>query len=166
MKYYFLLLLTFSISCNNIRKETLPNIVIIFMDDLGYGDISNFGAINYKTPNIDKMANDGMLFTNFYSAQAVCSASRAGLLTGTYPNRIGISGALMPYSTNGIHEDEKTIAEILKEKGYSTGIFGKWHLGHHKKFLPNNHGFDTYIGIPYSNDIWPVDFDGNLIAET
>ena len=114
MKYYFLLLLTFSISCNNIRKETLPNIVIIFIDDLGYGDISNFGAINYKTPNIDKMANDGMLFTNFYSAQAVCSASRAGLLTGTYPNRIGISGALMPYSTNGIHEDEKTIAEILK----------------------------------------------------
>jgi len=166
MKYYFLLLLTFSISCNNIRKETLPNIVIIFMDDLGYGDISNFGAINYKTPNIDKMANDGMLFTNFYSAQAVCSASRAGLLTGTYPNRIGISGALMPYSTNGIHEDEKTIAEILKEKGYSTGIFGKWHLGHHKKFLPNNHGFDTYLGIPYSNDMWPVDFDGNQIADT
>ena len=136
------------------------------MDDLGYGDISNFGAINYKTPNIDKMANDGMLFTNFYSAQAVCSASRAGLLTGTYPNRIGISGALMPYSTNGIHEDEKTIAEILKEKGYSTGIFGKWHLGHHKKFLPNNHGFDTYLGIPYSNDMWPVDFDGNQIADT
>ena len=166
MKYYFLLLLTFSISCNNIRKETLPNIVIIFMDDLGYGDISNFGAINYKTPNIDKMANDGMLFTNFYSAQAVCSASRAGLLTGTYPNRIGISGALMPYSTNGIHEDEKTIAEILKEKGYSTGIFGKWHLGHHKKFLPNNHGFDTYLGIPYSYDMWPVDFDGNQIADT
>ena len=112
------------------------------------------------------MANDGMLFTNFYSAQAVCSASRAGLLTGTYPNRIGISGALMPYSTNGIHEDEKTIAEILKEKGYSTGIFGKWHLGHHKKFLPNNHGFDTYLGIPYSNDMWPVDFDGNQIADT
>ena len=94
------------------------------MDDLGYGDISNFGAIDYKTPNIDMMVNKGMLFTNFYSAQAVCSASRAGLLTGTYPNRIGISGALMPYSNHGINENEVTIAEILREKGYATGIFG------------------------------------------
>ncbi len=136
------------------------------MDDLGYGDISNFGAIDYKTPNIDMMVNKGMLFTNFYSAQAVCSASRAGLLTGTYPNRIGISGALMPYSNHGINKNEVTIAEILKEKGYATGIFGKWHLGHHKKFLPNNHGFDTYLGIPYSNDMWPVDFDGNQISDT
>tara|TARA_Y100000766_G_scaffold35785_1_gene25573 strand:+ start:6417 stop:7760 length:1344 start_codon:yes stop_codon:yes gene_type:complete len=136
------------------------------MDDLGYGDISNFGAIDYKTPNIDMMVNEGMLFTNFYSAQAVCSASRAGLLTGTYPNRIGINGALMPYSNHGINENEVTIAEILKEKGYATGIFGKWHLGHHKKFLPNNHGFDTYLGIPYSNDMWPVDFDGNQISDT
>lgn len=136
------------------------------MDDLGYGDISNFGAIDYKTPNIDKLVNRGMLFTNFYSAQAVCSASRAGLLTGTYPNRIGISGALMPYSNHGLHEDEITIAELLKNKGYTTGIFGKWHLGHHKKFLPNNHGFDTYLGIPYSNDMWPVDFDGNQISDT
>ena len=136
------------------------------MDDLGYGDISNFGAIDYKTPNIDMMVNKGMLFTNFYSAQAVCSASRAGLLTGTYPNRIGISGALMPYSNHGINENEVTIAEILREKGYATGIFGKWHLGHHKKFLPKNHGFDTYLGIPYSNDMWPVDFDGNQISDT
>ena len=136
------------------------------MEDLGYGDISNFGAIDYKTPNIDMMVNTGMLFTNFYSAQAVCSASRAGLLTGTYPNRIGISGALMPYSNHGINENEVTIAEILREKGYATGIFGKWHLGHHKKFLPKNHGFDTYLGIPYSNDMWPVDFDGNQISDT
>ncbi len=136
------------------------------MDDLGYGDISHFGAIDYKTPNIDKLVNRGMLFTNFYSAQAVCSASRAGLLTGTYPNRIGISGALMPYSNHGLHEDEITIAELVKNKGYTTGIFGKWHLGHHKKFLPNNHGFDTYLGIPYSNDMWPVDFDGNQISDT
>ncbi len=83
------------------------------------------GAINYKTPNIDKMVNDGMLFTNFYSAQAVCSASRAGLLTGTHPNRIGISGALMPYSNHGLHEDEITIAEMLKDKGYATAIYGK-----------------------------------------
>lgn len=166
MKYLISIFFLTLISCSEIYKNEYPNIVIIFMDDLGYGDISNFGAINYKTPNIDKMVNDGMLFTNFYSAQAVCSASRAGLLTGTYPNRIGISGALMPYSNHGLHDDEITIAEMLKDKGYATAIYGKWHLGHHKKFLPNNHGFDTYIGIPYSNDMWPVDFDGNQISDT
>mgnify|MGYP001415587319 FL=1 len=164
---YTLIILIFTIiSCDKNTFRSKPNFVIIFMDDLGYGDISNFGAIDYKTPNIDMMVNKGMLFTNFYSAQAVCSASRAGLLTGTYPNRIGISGALMPYSNHGINKNEVTIAEILKEKGYATGIFGKWHLGHHKKFLPNNHGFDTYLGIPYSNDMWPVDFDGNQISDT
>mgnify|MGYP001437614585 FL=1 len=166
MKYLISIFFLLLFSCSEIHKIHNPNIVIIFMDDLGYGDISNFGAINYKTPNIDKMVNEGMLFTNFYSAQAVCSASRAGLLTGTYPNRIGISGALMPYSKHGLHDDEITIAEMLKEKGYATGIFGKWHLGHQKKFLPNNHGFDTYLGIPYSNDMWPVDFDGNQISDT
>lgn len=166
MKYLISIFFLLLFSCSEIHKIHNPNIVIIFMDDLGYGDISNFGAINYKTPNIDKMVNEGMLFTNFYSAQAVCSASRAGLLTGTYPNRIGISGALMPYSKHGLHDDEITIAEMLKDKGYATGIFGKWHLGHQKKFLPNNHGFDTYLGIPYSNDMWPVDFDGNQISDT
>ena len=166
MKYLISIFFLLTFSCTENRKNNSPNIVIIFMDDLGYGDISNFGAINYKTPNIDKMVNEGMLFTNFYSAQAVCSASRAGLLTGTYPNRIGISGALMPYSNHGLHDDEITIAEMLKDKGYTTAIYGKWHLGHHKKFLPNNHGFDTYFGIPYSNDMWPVDFDGNQISDT
>ena len=167
MKYYFLSILLLALtSCSNTNEQSKPNFVIIFMDDLGYGDIENFGAINYQTPNISNMVNRGMLFTNFYSAQAVCSASRAGLLTGTYPNRIGISGALMPYSEHGLHEDEKTIAEILKEKGYSTGIFGKWHLGHQDKFLPTNHGFDTYLGIPYSNDMWPVDFKGEQISDT
>ena len=166
MKYFISIFFFIAFSCTENRNNSTPNIVIIFMDDLGYGDISNFGAINYKTPNIDKMVNEGMLFTNFYSAQAVCSASRAGLLTGTYPNRIGISGALMPYSKKGLHDDEITIAEILKDKGYATAIYGKWHLGHQKKFLPNNHGFDTYLGIPYSNDMWPVDFDGNQISDS
>ena len=107
-----------------------------------------------------------MLFTNFNSVQAVCSASRAALLTGSYPNRIGISGALMPYSTIGLNENEITIAELLKEKGYATSIFGKWHLGFQEKFLPLNHGFDTFLGIPYSNDMWPVDFDGNQISDS
>ncbi len=125
-----------------------------------------FGSINYQTPHINKLAKEGMLFTNFYSVQAVCSASRAALLTGSYPNRIGISGALMPYSTTGLNENEITIAELLKEKGYATSIFGKWHLGFQEKFLPLNHGFDTFLGLPYSNDMWPVDFDGNQISDS
>lgn len=125
-----------------------------------------FGSINYETPHINKLSKEGMLFTNFYSVQAVCSASRAALLTGSYPNRIGISGALMPYSTTGLNENEITIAELLKEKGYATSIFGKWHLGFQEKFLPLNHGFDTFLGIPYSNDMWPVDFDGNQISDS
>ena len=125
-----------------------------------------FGSINYETPHINRLAKEGMLFTNFYSVQAVCSASRAALLTGCYSNRIGISGALMPYSTTGLNENEITIAELLKEKGYATSIFGKWHLGFQEKFLPLNHGFDTFLGLPYSNDMWPVDFDGNQISDS
>ncbi len=137
-----------------------PNIVLILMDDMGYGDIGRTGAVQYKTPNLDRLANGGMQFTWYYCPQAVSSASRAGLLTGCYPNRIGISGALMPWATHGINKDETTIAEMLKTRGYYTGIIGKWHLGHHREFLPLQHGFDEYYGIPYSNDMWPVDFDG------
>jgi len=147
------------------KQDFPPNVVIIFTDDQGYGDVGNFGATDFNTPSLDKMAQDGMRFTHFYSAQAVCSASRAALLTGCYPNRIGIQGALMPWAEHGIHQDEVTIAEMLKEVGYATGIFGKWHLGHHEKFLPLQHGFDEYLGIPYSNDMWPVDFDGSPITE-
>lgn len=141
-------------------KAQNPNIVLIFMDDLGYGDLSCTGALGYQTPNLDNMAREGMLFTNFLATQAVCSASRAAILTGCYPNRIGISGALMPNSEKGLHPDEITIAEMLKQKGYATGIFGKWHLGHHKEFLPRQHGFDEFVGLPYSNDMWPVGYDG------
>jgi arylsulfatase A-like enzyme len=148
------------------EKPTLPNIVLIFMDDLGYGDLSCYGSLSYQTPNIDKIAAEGMRFTNFVSAQAVCSASRAALLTGCYPNRLGISGAFFPDVKKGINPAETTIAEMLKEKGYATGIFGKWHLGHHKEFLPLQHGFDEYLGIPYSNDMWPVDYDGNPLPES
>ena len=130
------------------------------MDDMGYGDIGRTGANQYETPNLNRLANQGMQFTWYYSPQAVSSASRAGLLTGCYPNRIGISGALMPWSEVGINSEETTIAEVLKTKGYHTSIIGKWHLGHHKEFLPLQHGFDEYYGIPYSNDMWPVDYDG------
>jgi arylsulfatase len=146
-------------------KNESPNVVLIFMDDLGYGDLGCYGAVQYQTPNLDQMASQGMRFTNFVTAQAVCSASRAALLTGCYPNRIGISGALMPSAKNGIHEAETTLAELLKQKGYATAIFGKWHLGHHQQFLPLQHGFDEYFGIPYSNDMWPVDYNGQPPAE-
>lgn len=142
------------------KASAAPNIVLILMDDMGYGDIGRTGANQYETPNLDRLANKGMQFTWYYCPQAVSSASRAGLLTGCYPNRVGISGALMPWATNGINRNETTIAEILKTKGYRTGIIGKWHLGHHEEFLPLQHGFDEYYGIPYSNDMWPVDFDG------
>ncbi|OFY57470.1 MAG: arylsulfatase [Bacteroidetes bacterium GWF2_41_9] len=143
-----------------VKKPETPNIIIILMDDMGYGDIGRTGANQYETPNLNKLANQGMQFTWWYCPQAVSSASRAGLITGCYPNRIGFSGALMPWAEVGINPEETTIAEILKTKGYRTSVIGKWHLGHHEKFLPLQHGFDEYYGIPYSNDMWPVDFDG------
>lgn len=131
------------------------NFIVIFMDDMGYGDLGCTGAIGYETPNIDKMAKNGMRFTRFYAAQAVSGASRAGLLTGCYPNRIGMYGAPSHVTKTGISDKEETIAEVLKKRGYATAAFGKWHLGHHKQFLPIHHGFDEYYGIPYSNDMWP-----------
>lgn len=137
----------------------MPNIVLIMADDQGYGDIGSYGATGFTTPYIDKLAYEGMRFTNHYAAQAVCSASRAGLLTGCYPNRIGISGAFFPNSKNGLNPKEYTIAEMLKDKGYATAIYGKWHLGHLEKFLPLQHGFDEFVGLPYSNDMWPEKSD-------
>jgi len=149
----------------NAKTGKTPNFVLIFIDDMGYGDASCFGATGYTTPNIDKLAAGGMRFTNFYSAQPVCSASRAALLTGCYPNRIGVSGALFPNAKVGINPSETTIAEMLKQKGYATAIFGKWHLGDAKEFLPLQHGFDEYCGLPYSNDMWPLDDIGQPIAK-
>ncbi len=135
--------------------QRLPNVIIIYADDLGYADIGSFGATGYKTPHLDRMAAEGVRLTDFYVAQAVCSASRAALLTGCYPNRIGIQGALDHRSQFGINANEMTIAEVLKTRGYATAIFGKWHLGHHPQFLPVQHGFDEFFGLPYSNDMWP-----------
>ncbi|MEZ6059264.1 MAG: sulfatase [Planctomycetaceae bacterium] len=148
-------LLCFFIASSVAAAERLPNVVVIFMDDMAYADIGPFGATAYPTPNLDRMADEGRVFTDFYVTQAVCSASRAGLLTGCYNVRVGILGALGPAATHGIHEDEVTIAEICKQKGYATACYGKWHLGHHRKFLPLQHGFDDYFGLPYSNDMWP-----------
>jgi len=136
-------------------EDRLPNIVLIFIDDMGYADIGPFGAEGYETPHLDQMAREGRKFTDFYVTQAVCSASRAGLLTGCYNVRVSIFGALGPNANYGLHPDEVTIAEICKQKGYATACYGKWHLGDHKKFLPMQQGFDDYFGLPYSNDMWP-----------
>ena len=132
-----------------------PNVVLIFCDDLGYADVGCYGAKGYVTPNIDRLAAEGCRFTDFYVAQAVCSASRAALLTGRYPNRVSILGALGPNAKNGISAKETTLAEVFKSRGYATAVYGKWHLGDHDPYLPTDHGFDEYFGLPYSNDMWP-----------
>ncbi len=133
-----------------------PNVVLIFTDDQGYGDVGVFGATAFPTPNLDRMAHEGRRFTDFHVAQAVCSASRAALLTGCYPNRIGLPGALGPNSKHGISSHETTLAEMFKQKGYATGMAGKWHLGNKPQFLPLRHGFDEFFGLPYSSDMWPL----------
>lgn len=157
-----LLLLLLSLvlfSCAEKKKESKPevppNVILIFTDDQGYQDVGTFGSPNIETPNLDQMAKEGVKLTSFYSAQPICSASRAGILTGCYPNRIGIHNALGPGSPIGINASEMTIAEMLKNIGYKTAIFGKWHLGDSPKFMPTSHGFDEFFGIPYSNDMWP-----------
>ena len=132
-----------------------PNIVLILTDDQGYADVGVYGAKGFKTPNLDRMARQGIRFTDFHVAQPVCSASRAALLTGCYPSRVGIQGALGPVSPIGLHPDEVTLAELVKQKGYATGMVGKWHLGRPAPLLPVHQGFDQYFGLPYSNDMWP-----------
>jgi arylsulfatase A-like enzyme len=142
-------------------EQKQPNIVFIFADDLGYGDIGSYGATNIRTPNIDRMAAQGAKFDQFYSASPVCTPSRAALLTGRYPIRQGIHGVFFPESFQGMDPEEITIAEMLKEVGYATGIVGKWHLGHHEKFMPWNQGFDEFFGLPYSNDMGGLYFFRN-----
>ena len=160
MKNCFRALFTFALIAAAPAVSTaatrLPNIVIVFTDDQGYGDVGVFGAKGFATPNLDRLASEGCKFTNFHVPQPVCSASRAGLLTGCYPNRIGIHGALGPGANHGISDSEMTLAQLLKQKGYATGMAGKWHLGRPAQFLPVHHGFDEYFGLPYSNDMWPL----------
>ena len=140
-------------------NDSPPNFIIIFMDDLGFGDLSSFGHPTIQTPNLDRMAAEGQKWTNFYTACSVCSPSRGALLTGRYPVRIGLGPeqggkrVFFPNSKGGLPQSEITIAEMLKEEGYATGIVGKWHLGHLPEHLPTTQGFDTYFGIPYSNDM-------------
>jgi arylsulfatase A-like enzyme len=134
--------------------DRLPNIVIILTDDQGYADVGKFGAVGFTTPNLDRMADEGAIFRNFHVAQPICSASRAGLLTGCYPNRIGFHGALGPHSKIGISDNEMTLAQLVKQKGYATAMLGKWHLGDAPQFMPLRHGFDHYFGESLSVDMW------------
>jgi arylsulfatase A-like enzyme len=131
-----------------------PNVVLIYADDLGYGDLSCYGS-RISTPHLDRMAEQGIRFTDFYSASSVCSPSRAALLTGRYPLRVGVPRVLDPADPGGLPASETTIAEMLKSIGYATSCIGKWHLGRQPGFLPTDRGFDEYFGIPYSNDMWP-----------
>ncbi len=136
--------------------EGPPNIVLILTDDQGYADAGVYGAAEFATPNIDRLASEGMRFTSFYSPNAACSPTRAAIMTGSYAPRVGIPHVLGPRSRRGLHADETTIAELLREQGYATIAVGKWHLGDHPEFLPTNQGFDSYFGIPYSNDMSPA----------
>ncbi|MFB3825784.1 MAG: sulfatase [Bryobacteraceae bacterium] len=135
------------------QRRPLPNIVLIYADDLGFGDLGCYGHPTIRTPNLDRLAAEGSRFTQFYSAAPLCSPSRAALMTGRYPVRSGINFVLFPDSEGGLPDSEVTIPEILKKRGYATGMVGKWHLGHLPKYLPTRHGFDSYFGIPYSNDM-------------
>ena len=165
-----LIALVFLTACNSSGPVTeslsLPNIVVVYCDDLGYGDLACFGNEVIRTPNIDRMADEGMRFTEFYSASPVCSPSRAALLTGRIPQRMGINSVFFSRSFTGMPLEEITTADLLKAQGYSTGIVGKWHLGHREKFLPLQRGFDEYFGIPYSNDMHSaVYIEGNEVVE-
>ncbi|WPJ96425.1 sulfatase [Coraliomargarita algicola] len=135
--------------------STPTNVILIYTDDLGYGDLACYGAQGYETPHLDRMAEEGMRFTDFSSSSSICTPSRAGLLTGRYAKRWGHDGKVyFPYSKDGMPPSEITIAELLKEVGYQTALIGKWHLGHRPQYLPTAQGFDLYYGIPYSNDMW------------
>ncbi len=157
----FATFVTFGAGCADNIEPTPPNFVVIFIDDMGYGDIGPFGSDLNDTPQLNRMAAEGMKLTSFYSASPVCTPSRAALLTGSHPKRVGLATGpvmrvLWPGEPWGLHADELTIAEILRDQGYATGCFGKWHLGDQPEFLPTEHGFDEYYGIPYSNDMWPL----------
>jgi arylsulfatase len=141
------------------QASAQPNIVVIFMDDMGYADLSCYGSTTISTPNIDKLADNGMKFTDFHVAASICTPSRTALLTGCYPHRLGLPKVLFPESKDnpgntGLNPEEQTIAELLKGKGYATSMAGKWHLGDKKMFLPTQQGFDQYFGVPYSNDMY------------
>lgn len=161
--FFYLFFFIISSSCTSglsqSEKAAKPNIVLLFADDLGYGDLGTFGNPTIKTPNLDQMAAEGVKLTQFYVAASICTPSRAGLMTGRLPIRNGMCGGrgvFFPDTRGGLPQEEITIAEVLKEEGYATACIGKWHLGHAPEFLPQSQGFDYYFGIPYSNDMSPA----------
>ena len=154
----FIFFLLLQISCKSGLNKKPPNFIIIFADDLGYGDLGSYGHPTIKTPNLDKMASEGVRFTQFYVGSSICTPSRAALLTGKLPIRTGMYGnrsVLFPDNAGGLDPKEITIASALKEYDYKTACIGKWHLGHLQEYMPTNHGFDEFYGIPYSNDMRP-----------
>ncbi len=151
-----LVLLPLALSAKSHSEASKPNFIIIFCDDMGYADIGPFGAEGYETPHLNRMAEEGMVFTDFHVGYAVCSPSRAAINTGSYPKRISVNGNFGPTSKTGLHPDEWTIADVLKQENYATACFGKWHLGHEPEFLPTNQGYDEFYGIPYSHDMWEL----------
>ena len=160
MKLIATILLILILACGSKQLEpSHPNIVLIFIDDMGYGDLSCYGSKTISTPHLDELATHGMKFTDFHVSAAVCTPSRASLLTGCYQDRVSLPKVLFPNGAwgsvpnVGLNPEEETLAELLREKGYSTAMAGKWHLGHRQKFLPLQHGFDRYFGVPYSNDM-------------
>ena len=146
------LILFFLLFSPSLKAEP-PNFIIIFTDDQGYEDIGCFGSPKIKTPHLDKMAAEGRKFTSFYSANSVCSPSRAALMTGSYPTRVSVPGVLFPRHEIGLNPDEVTIADMLKKKNYATAMVGKWHVGDQPETLPTSQGFDSYFGLAYSNDM-------------
>jgi len=161
--FFVLIIFIIASSCvNSSDQEKInekPNIILLFADDLGYGDLGVFGHPTIKTPNLDQLASEGVKLTQFYVAASICTPSRAALMTGRLPIRNGMCGGrgvFFPDTEGGLPQEEITIAEVLKEQGYATACIGKWHLGHKPEYLPPNQGFDYYFGIPYSNDMSPV----------
>lgn len=157
---------TMASTAQSASETNRPNVVLIFMDDMGYGDPVCYGGGPFQTPHMDALAASGMRFTEFYAAQAVCTASRSALMTGCYPTRIGMHSALDHNAKIALNPNEQTLAELLKDAGYHTGMVGKWHLGHRVPFLPLQNGFDEYLGLPYSNDMWPRDYNGQPWQDT
>jgi len=166
MKGKLLLLVAWLLTFNaHAQPRSKPNVFIIFMDDMGYGDTEPYGMTGIPTPNFNRLTREGTRFTHFSAGQPVCTASRAALLTGRYPNRISMNGALLPGSKITLNPEEETIASLLKKVGYRTALLGKWHLGNRPPYFPIHYGFDRFYGLPYSHDIWPVDYNGHPISD-
>jgi arylsulfatase A len=165
IKLGFIIACLLTVQCSDGKYGDKPNFIIIFCDDMGYQDLSCYGSLLVSTPHIDQLAQQGMKFTDFYVGQSICTPSRSALLTGCYPRRVGMHvGVIFSPDSTGLHPNEVTLAELLKQQGYATACIGKWHLGHaDPKFLPTAQGFDSYFGLPYSNDMMQTRPDLNAL---